>query len=117
MVGTLSLVLTAVLIVLMIDGGLRPPVGRLFSWPMYAWTTTAVVRVEVGDDPAAPLVPVNPFRELPRGEFSIPPDLLDQYLDHLRDRHAEVVCTGYLYGSFGEVEIQSGGPRVAPAES
>jgi hypothetical protein len=111
------LTLTAVLVVLMLHGGFRPPVGRLFSWPMYAWTTTAVVRVEVRDDPDAPLVPVNPFRELPRGEFSIPPDVLDQYLDHLRERHAEVVCTGHLYGSFGEVGIQAGGPRVAAAES
>ncbi|MFI9811221.1 hypothetical protein [Saccharothrix variisporea] len=113
----IQLVVTVAVVVLMLDGGLRPPVGRVFSWPMYAWTTAALVRIEVRDRLSGRRTPVNPYDDFPPGEFIIPPDLLDLYLDYLRERRGDVVCAGHLYGHFGELEVEVGDPRVASGES
>ncbi|MET7912027.1 hypothetical protein ABZS98_27925 [Streptomyces avermitilis] len=104
---TVELSLTAALILRMVHAGFLPPVGRVMSWPMYAWSTAVIVSIEVAQDasPSGERVEVNLYRDIPRGEFLVGPDQLDDYVQFLRERYALVTCSGVAYGPFGERRV------------
>lgn len=111
-VRSAEVVLTVALLARMAYAGFRPPVGRLFSWPMYTYATTVVVTVTViGRDGVERKL--NPYDDFPRGEFLLPPDQLEVYLRFLRQTYPVVRCSGYAYGDFGEAEIILTGEHVA----
>ncbi|MDH6117066.1 hypothetical protein ABH930_000485 [Kitasatospora sp. GAS204A] len=99
-----ELSLTAALFLRMVHAGFLPPVGRAMSWPMYAWATAVIVTTEVAQtsSPTGERVVTELYRAIPRGEFMVGPDQLDDYVQYLRERYPEVTCSGVAYGPFGE---------------
>ncbi|GAA1378173.1 hypothetical protein [Streptomyces beijiangensis] len=115
----LELSVTSAVILRMVFAGLFPPVGRILSWPMYAWATAIVVAVQVSEDvepEGGSWAAINPYEDLPRGEFMIGPDTLDDYLQFLADKHRWVRCSGSAYGHFGERSIEVADGHVVVAE-
>jgi hypothetical protein len=106
---------TGLLVARMIDAGFRPPVGRVFSWPMYAYALAVVVDITIADSESVPERKINPYLDFPRGEFLVPPDQLDLYLSYLRRKHAVVRCSGTAYGLSGETELKVVDGHVAVA--
>lgn len=85
-----------------------PPVGRLFTWPMYAYATLVVGWLisegEHGDAGVADRIDY--YRVLPRGEFGVSPDELDLVIQYLRQSGVLVSdVEGFGYGEFGEAAL------------
>src|SRR5262245_2133147 len=97
------LVVTGLIVVRMLDAGFRPPAGMVCSWPMSAYALAVVSEVSVTTADGRTLQR-DIYRDLPAGEFLVPPDVLDDYLQYLGATYPQVSCRGWAYGADGETE-------------
>lgn|SRR5215831_5120776 len=112
----LELCVTIAILLRMLYAGLFPPVGRVFSWPMYAWATAVVATVHVSSssiNSGGCEAELNPYDVLPRGEFMVSLDQFDDYLQFVGTRYRNVRCSGWIYGLFGERSLELTNHHVA----
>ncbi|NSC25397.1 hypothetical protein FM076_31295 [Streptomyces albus subsp. chlorinus] len=100
----------AVLVWMVVAGFLRPP-GGILSWPMY--TRRSAFLVEVALDTGQAARPVDVYRVIPSGDYSMTLTDFELLLEFLQEPDRTVSGSGTVLHEGGATDIRIEAGRVA----